>query len=229
MIAWNRQTEGPPQTQPIGIPRVAVGIPYQVDITMLWGFKMLAPLIAVGAPNFEKVPKMVRGIPLGVARDEIVKLALEDPKVTHILWVDTDNICEKPEDPNQAIQQLLQLNLPIVSGLYRAKQKEGFNYAAWADAKIPNVVGFTPITGYTGNLVQVDTVGFGFCLIKREVFEKVPQPWFQWDKPSPSEDFNFCLKAKQYGYSINVFTDVQLGHKGDLIVHFDGKISVLDI
>jgi hypothetical protein len=223
-MVWNRQSSLSNE-----IPRIALGIPYQVDVTMLWAFKMLAPLLCVPCQAFEKLPKMVRGIPLGVARDEIVKLSLEDPKITHIMWVDSDNICEKPEDPNLAISQLLQCNVPIVSGLYRAKQKEGFNWAAWMDAKLPDKIGFTPIVDYTGNFLQVDVIGFGFCLIKREVFEKIPPPWFLWDKPSPSEDFNFCIKARQYGYNINVYTDVQLGHKGDLMVHPDGKITTLDI
>jgi hypothetical protein len=225
-MVWNSQAGSPALIKP---PLVAISIPYQVDVTMLWAYKMLSPLLCTPNPMCNKTFKMVRGIPLGVSRDEIVKLCLEDKEITHLLWVDTDNICEKPDDPNVALQQLLQCNVPIVSGLYRAKQKEGFQWAAWMDAKIPNKVGFTPIQSWNGNFFNVDVIGFGFCLTKREVFEKIPPPWFPWDTPSPSEDFNFCIKARQHGYNINVFADVQLGHKGDLIVHADGKITTLDI
>jgi hypothetical protein len=228
-MVWNKLGTVSTDIPQTSIPRIAIGIPYQVDVTMAWAFKMLAPIFAIPHPAFEKIPKMVRGIPLGVARDEIVKLSLADPQITHILWVDTDNICETPADPNLAIQQLLQCNVPIVSGLYRAKQKEGFQYAAWMDAKIPDKPGFTPVMSYTGNFIQVDTIGFGFCLTSREVFEKIPPPWFPWTTVAPSEDFNFCIKAREYGYKINVFTDVKLQHKGDLLIHPDGNVTVMDI
>jgi GT2 family glycosyltransferase len=196
---------------------------------MQWAYKMLGPLFYLPTPFAEKTPKMVRGIPLDIARDELVKLALEDPQVTHMLWVDSDEICESPMDPNEALRNLLQCDAPIVSGLYRAKQKEGFNYAAWMDAKLPNKKGYIPIQSYTGNFIQVDVVGFGFCLTKREVFEKVEAPWFPWNSVSPSEDFNFCEKAREKGYAINVFTDVKLKHEGNLMVNCDGTIKVLEV
>jgi len=212
------------------IPRIVIGIPYEVKITMLFAMRMLGPLLFVPTGWCEKIPQMVRGVPQSIARDQIVELALADPMVTHILWVDTDSICESPQDPNIALNQLYQCNVPIVSGLYRAKQKQGFNYAAWVDAKLPNnQPGFIPIQSYTGNFFQVDTIGMGFCLVKREVYEKLSPPWYEWPKASPSEDFNFCIKSKKYGYSINVFADVRIAHIGDLIVKTDGNISVLDI
>lgn len=227
-MAWNRQI--PITSTIIKAPRIVIGIPYEVKITMLFAMKMLCPLLF--APNnwCEKVPQMVRGVPQSIARDQIVDLALADPTVTHILWVDTDSICESPQDPNIALNQLYQCNVPIVSGLYRAKQKQGFNYAAWVDAKLPdNKVGFIPIEGYTGNFFQVGTIGMGFCLVKREVYEKIPKPWYPWPTAAPSEDFNWCISARKYGYSINVFSGVLISHIGDLIVKTDGSCSVLDI
>jgi hypothetical protein len=186
---------------------------------------------------------MVRGVPQSVARDQIVEMALMDKDVTHILWVDSDSICMKETldaagkgtgefeciDPNVSLQMLYQANQPIVSGLYRAKQKEGFNYAAWMDAHIPGKTGFAPIQNYTGNFFQVDVIGMGFCLVKREVYEKVQKPWYPWPEPSPSEDFNFCINARKAGYKINVFGDVKIGHIGQLIVNPDGKVTVLSI
>jgi hypothetical protein len=232
-MVWNRQfgtpSVSPSPVSPATLPLVAVCIPYMVDVTMLWAYKMLTPLMGIPNPACSKTLKMVRGIPVSVARDEIVRLCLEDPNITHLLWVDTDNICQKPQDPNIALQQLLACNVPIVSGLYRAKQKEGFNWAAWMDAHLPDKIGFTPVQSWNGNFFQVDTVGFGFVLVKREVFEKIPAPWFEWASPAPSEDFNFCIKARKHGYVINVFADIQLDHKGELTVHPDGTITTLDI
>ncbi len=226
-MVWNRQTSITPVSN---LPKIAIGIVYLPDVTMCWSMKTLGPLLFIPNGWCEKIPKMVRGIPLGVARDQIGYMVRDDPSISSLLFVDTDSICNTPQDPNVALNCLHQCNVPIVSGLYRAKQKTGFNYAAWADAKLPDgKIGFTPIQSYTGNFFQVDTVGMGFCLIKREVFEKIPPPWFEWNEPAPSEDFNFCIKARKYGYTINVFADVKIDHIGELIVRHDGNISVLDI
>ena len=228
-MVWNSQV--PATNKPL----VAIGIPHTETITMLWAYRMLGPLLFIPVPFCDKIPQMSRGIPQSVARDQIVSLALADPKTTHILWVDTDNVCWKdpqgksPSDPNEALNMLLQVNQPIVSGLYRAKQAEGFNYAAWVDAKIPDKPGYTPIQGFQGNFFQVDTIGMGFCLVKREVYEKIPAPWYPWPTVSPSEDFNFCIKARAAGYAINLFTDVKLTHIGSLDVKPDGRVTTLEL
>jgi GT2 family glycosyltransferase len=124
---------------------------------------------------------------------------------------------------------LLACNAPVASGLYRAKQKTGFHYAAWV--KNPRGEGYFPIQGWTAgsNWIKVDAIGLGFCLLKREVFERIPHPWFKWDKPAPSEDFYFCEQLIKYGYEIRVLTDVKCSHIGTLKVHHDGTISTLEV
>ena len=225
MAVW----DNPTGSTPPDVPRISICFPYTIDVTMQWAMQSLGPLCFVPIPWCEKLPRMCRGLPLNVARDEIVKLSLADPKVTHLLWVDTDNIAESPKDINESLRALYQCNVPIVSGLYRAKQKEGFTYAAWMDAKLPDKIAYIPIQNWTGNFIEVDTIGFGFCLIKREVFEKIPPPWFPWNTPSPSEDFNFCRTAKAHGYKINVLTDVKIGHIGQLYIDVDGKVKTLEL
>lgn len=232
-MAWNEKYSAAqrPITPIIGSkPRIAIGIPHEEKATFWWFMRMFAPLIYAPLDWADKVPQMVRGVPLPVSRDQIVELSLKDPAVTHILWVDTDNISVKPENPNVALQMLHQCNQPIVSGLYRAKQAAGFNYAMWMKANLPNnELGFTPIEKWTGNWLQVDVIGMGFCLVKREVYERIPSPWHPWPTATPSEDFRFCLKAKEYGYNVNVFTEVQLRHLGTLSVEPDGNVKVLEM
>jgi hypothetical protein len=228
-MVWNRQ-QGQVLTSQVKPIRVCIGIPYTTDVTMYFAIKTLGPLLFTPVPGIEKTNKMVRGVPQSVARDQIAELALQDPATTHILWVDTDSICESPADPNEALKVLLQMNAPIASGLYRAKQAHGFNYAMWMSANLPNnEVGFVNIDAWNGNWIQVDTIGFGFVLTKREVFETIPKPWFPWPTPAPSEDFNFCIAARKHGYKINVMTDVKITHLGDLAVHTDGTITTLEV
>lgn len=74
-------------------------------------------------------------------------------------------------------------------------------------------------------------IGTGIALIKCEVFRKVPQPWFDFEKhengmTKQGEDYYFCKKAYDQGYKIFVepeesFKDSEgkdtLGHIGEFI------------
>ncbi len=255
-MVWSQQLPIVTQDKP----KVLIGTPYRDErLYAWWSTKMLEPL-HLQVPWCDKAFQMVRGVPVGVARDTIVEAALADKSITHILWVDADNVCtsknnpKSPENPNDALQMLLACNQPIVSGLYRAKQATGFNYAMWMSTNTPDgSPGFLNIvrakdgnwllgvaSDMSGNLVvqravtkeanwlQVDAIGMGFCLVQRQVYEKLQRPWYPWITKTPSEDFSFCIAAKKAGFAINVFTDVQLRHFGDLCVNPDGSVQVLE-
>ena len=190
-----------------------------------------APLCFMGNTQFAKSNRVARGIMnLDTERNELVKDSLDDKSITHLLWLDSDCIMEDPKDPNEALRRLLSCNVPIVSGLYRAKKAKGsYPYAMWA--KNPaGTYGYVDIPTWTGNYITVDAIGMGFCLCKREVFEKVPPPWFVWDKPTPSEDFAWCEKVRGAGYEIKVYTDVKLSHEGTMkVLCKDGAVHMLDV
>jgi len=193
---------------------------------------MFGPLRYEARAQYVKSYRISRGIQnLDTERNYLAKEALADKTVTHIMWVDTDSLMEKPENPNDAIGLLLQCNVPIVSGLYRAKKSKGlYPYCAFMRVPGPQL-GYIPIDSWTGNYIKVDVIGFGFILCRREVFEKVPYPWFEWgpEESAPSEDFRFCEKAKQYGFDINLFTEVKLSHGMVGKVKIDGSVHVLDV
>ena len=234
-MAWNleeknggsvRMVQFPLPGQPV--PVVKILIPHTGSWTSEFTERMLIPLQS-HTSDLEKYVIFGRGTPLDVQRNSMVVEALKDSRTTHVLFGDSDMVCEKPPDPNDALKLLIACNAPIVSGLYRAKRRDGFPYAMWtktADGGYANTLSWTP---EGSNWVKVDSIGMGFCLIKREVFEKVPYPWFVWDNLEPSEDFYFCEKVKQYGYEVRVFTDVRLSHIGVLKVKSDGTVTVLDM
>ena len=77
-------------------------------------------------------------------------------------------------------------------------------------------------------------VGTGLMLINMKVFDKIKSPYFEFTyhengMVNNGEDGNFCIKAREAGYKINVFADVKIGHIGSLYVLPDGKITVLNI
>ena len=220
---WPSQ-EGEQQTSQ-GKPHVKICIPHFGNVSMEWARCMLEPLDVLAHPNFDKQVIIDRGIlNLDTLRNDLVQMALKDPRTTHILFVDTDVVVEQPKDPNEAIQILLNCNNAVASGLYRAKQREGFNYAAWVRHPSGGR-GYIPIGSWeSGNWIHVDVIGFGFVLLKRECFEKVPYPWFEWGEPTPSEDFVFCEKLNQVGIQVRVMTDVSCSSGTSFMILFSSNM-----
>lgn len=222
-------------TQQVSIPQgmacICILIPHFGKISMEFAQSTYGPLMFVAHPKFVKTSRVARGLlNLDTERNDLARMALEDKAVTHLLWLDSDCIMEEPKDPNEALFKLLSINVPIVSGLYRAKKSKGlYPYAMWA--RHPNSsYGYTDIPQWTGNFISADAIGMGFCLCKREVFERIPPPWFVWDKPTPSEDFAWCEKVRRAGYEIKVYTDVRLSHEmSGKVLCSNGAVHVLDV
>jgi hypothetical protein len=62
-------------------------------------------------------------------------------------------------------------------------------------------------------LFRVDAFGFGAVLIKRDVFERVPRPWFKGHEGG--EDIGFCRKAREHGIELWCDGRYWLAHLGD--------------
>lgn len=232
-MAWQIESKPIASTAPklpTGMPLVCVCVPHFGSVSLEWVNTTYGPLHFIPRPDFAKTFRVAKGLlNLDTERNDLVKLSLEDKAVTHILFLDSDVIMESPPDVNQAVANLLQINVPVVSGLYRAKKSKGnYPYAMWAKNQ-GSQYGYVDIPEWTGNFIKADAIGFGFVLLKREVFEKIPFPWFVWDKVAPSEDFDFCEKLIKYGYEIKVFTDVKLSHGMTGKVKIDGAVHVLDV
>lgn len=217
------------------IPIIAICIPYR-NWEPEFIEKVYVPLrsmpvdFAIKKFCLSKVPS------IPTARNAAIKQAL-DANADYVFFLDTDHSFEDPTnkdgfaDPNAALRVLYgamskdpnSKQDKIVSGLYRAKQEIGLNYAMWMSVE----KGYSPIQEWTGNWISVDVVGLGCCLIDINVFKNVPRPWFHWDEIDEiSEDFYFLKKAKEYGYGTKVFTDVKLSHMGKLKVRCDGSVTL---
>ena len=70
------------------------------------------------------------------------------------------------------------------------------------------------------HLEEVTAIGCGVMLVKREVFENTPRPWF-WFEQIPGgkllgEDVYFCVKAQDAGYKTYLDHNLSnaIGHVG---------------
>lgn len=218
-------------TVPSGIPHAAICVPHWGSVSLEWVETTYGPLRFIPQADFAKSVRPSRGIMnLDTHRNVLVKSALEDKTVTHVFFLDTDVVAESPMDINQSLRMLLSMNVPIVSGLYRAKKAKGlYPYAMWG-MNPTGGTGYVDIPQWTGNWLSVGVIGFGCVLIKREVFERVSYPWFEWhEPPNLSEDFFACEKFRKAGYEIKVFTDIKFSHIGLMKVKIDGQIHMLDV
>jgi len=147
----------------------------------------------------------------------------------YIMWIDSD-IVFKTED----VIELLKMNKDIASGWYlqsggglvtnkttvvekmddQELYEKGTNKYETTEDMIRRTESF-----------KVDYCGFGFILIKKGVYEKIPYPWFvprivQLKKPDGtiledvcSEDISMCQDFKKYGFDIWVNPKIRVGHQ----------------
>jgi pimeloyl-ACP methyl ester carboxylesterase len=100
-------------------------------------------------------------------REYLVRTSL-DEGATHVLFID-DDMSFAPGVPIM----LLRRNLPLVGCNYPIRF-EGMPFSAFA----PDFQTRVTTRADSPDLEEGGAVGFGMCLIAREVFEAMPQPWF---------------------------------------------------
>lgn len=174
----------------------------------------------------------IAGMPYDHARNTAVEACLAHG-FQYVFFLDSDVI-----PPRDTIHRLLAHKKPIVSGVYCRRSPPAtvpvaIKNGTWVTKLNPNA------------LMEVDLVGAGCLLIHRSVFESLPhsdaargKKWFDWrvdmkDVPGVqpgsalSEDFQFCLNAKNFGYQILLDTSIQCKHVGYNQVTY-GTMAPLD-
>ena len=147
----------------------------------------------------------------------------------YIMWIDSD-IIFKTED----LIELLKMNKDIASGWYvqsnagilsnQSTVVEHMNLQELYE-KGSNKYETVEDMSRRQEPFKVDYCGFGWMLIKKGVYEKIPYPWFvprviQLQKPDGtiledvcSEDISMCEDFRKYGFDIWVHPKVRVGHQ----------------
>ena len=128
-------------------------------------------------------------------RQELAQASL-DVGATHILFIDADM-----RFPKDAIFRLLQRYEAIVAVNYSTRKLPLQPVAFRDDTTTERVYTEQDDTG----LESVAAIGMGLMLIKAEVFQKMPKPWFFVPYQNgiyTGEDIFFCRTAREFGFEV---------------------------
>ena len=158
-----------------------------------------------------------------LARNSLVAEFLKTD-CTELLFIDSDVIAT-PADILRLMAQ--SSGKDITAGAYprRAKDKKFFTDLYWTE---------DDNLEFDGSLMRVKRVGTGFMLIQRHVIEKMAEAHPEWsykNKPTGErmpalfdfdivddqyvgEDYLFCDRATQMGFTVHIDVDISLPHIG---------------
>ncbi len=224
-MAWNVDEEIVQRAKP----RIAICVPHTHNVTMYWTERAYGPLRFRPLSWCDKKPYLSFGPPIDIARNELCQQALND-NMDYVFFLDSDVVPREPEDINLALYKLWSLQAPLVTGLYRAKKRYGWHWAAWTDVN-KDLEGLQPLVNFDNPIFPIDVAGLGCTLIHTDVLRNVPQPWFKWEgMDTYSEDFYFFLKCKEHGYNLIAHGGVRFDHIGTFMVTGDrneGEVTLL--
>lgn len=144
------------------------------------------------------------------ARNNVVQSVIHDEANADasVFWCDSDVIL-----PVEAITRLASWERDFITGIYFQREKP-----YW-----PLIANYNPHGGkdragsmqWVGKwpenaLAPIDGCGFGCVLTSVRMLRAIEAPWFEFRKFS--EDFDFCMKAREKGYQLYVDTGVLCGH-----------------
>jgi len=173
----------------------------------LWG-----NLFQSGAVKLVSSFHIGRGHPTD--RNVIIEAAIEQG-FTHVLFIDDDMVF-----PDDAAIRMLEHDVDICTGTayQRAEPHAPCVFVASPEKEI------YPIDLEINGLIEIDTCGGYFLLIKLESIKNMEKPYFKWgdtelgycmEASGIGEDIYFGLKAKLAGAKIYCDTNIDIQHIGD--------------
>ena len=141
-------------------------------------------------------------------RNAVCKYFVERTKHTHLLFVDSDNV------PFDNPLPMVELDLDIVGGVYPMWRIDHFEWLAMEKQKDGH---YKTIPGdKRKGVVEVDGLGAGCMMIKREVLEALEAPFKDKIRPDGTRevghDYYFCERAKAKGFKVYANWDVLVDH-----------------
>ena len=149
------------------------------------------------------------------ARNVIFQQAI-DNNCTHVLLIDDDMAFR-----SNALTQLLEHDLDIVSGLYfaRAYPHKPLIFDLADEKGACAYVNMCQVNG--DRLKPIVAAGFGFCLLKVSAIQRIEKPWVRLGELDPEQwcdDIGFFNRARKAGIQSYCDMECRVGHIGTMIV-----------
>lgn len=162
------------------------------------------------------------------ARNLIVEGAL-DLGAEWILFIDSDTTF-----PREAFQRLRSWNKDIVCASY-VKKKPPYQTVGKLIAKPGDDLGKQKLVEANG-LYEMEQIGLGCCLIRTEVFKRMPKPWFHYEYTPGSnmmtgEDILWCAEVRKLGFKIHLDAalSMHVGHVGNYVFRPEQAYGMFDV
>jgi len=131
-------------------------------------------------------------------------------KFTHIMWLDDDQLF----NPDMLVYLARHGDKDCVSALYFGRTGRHLPVAYVKDSSADKYKHF-PLIEVPTALCEVDAVGFGAMLMRRDLLDRLEEPWFTFNN-NAGEDINFCVHAKEQGARIFLDGSYRIGHLGEI-------------
>lgn len=204
-----------PKQQPKREVRIVLGIPLERNITDQ-AFLCLWQIAQQGMPM---IPAAYGRTEL--RRNDFARQVLNQPHVTHLMMLDTDHI--HPVNIVQALaRHVIADPSKLVVGALCFRRSEPYDPLMFLRAPDGELI----VPGeWPDGLLKVDAIGHGAILIAREVFERIPPPWWLYPYDAdfsdprepytmPTEDMYFSRLCGEHGIDIWCDTTVTSPHIG---------------
>ena len=190
------------------VPSVAIAIPANGLVPMAFArdLALLMTYMSINYPEIRIRLLICEGTLVHEARHKLVRAALANEDVTHILWIDSDM-----RFPKDCIIRMLNHQKPIVATNYSTRKEPhiptaGINHD---DDLLFDSTELEP-------LVRVERCGMGLMLVEANFFRAVQAPWFAVGfSPAADgysgEDVYFCQLVARAG--LDVVVDTQLSRE----------------
>lgn len=135
------------------------------------------------------------------------------------LWILGDDHTFSPGLLQRLLAQDCDIVVPLC--LQRNPPYRPVIHSGWEDEALATRILVDLNDHPSGGLIEVLSAGSAGMLIRREVFDAVPAPWFESGKLSSvqlGEDVYFCDKAREQGFRIFADLDAMLGHCTSTVV-----------
>ncbi len=180
--------------------KVVIALPVMDDIRSKTAFSLMHTIN--NKNDFDIDIRMRIGCDIIGSRTGLVREALNTKGATHMLFVDHDMYF-----PPTALASLVASNKDIIGASYNFRREP------------PEPVEL-PLEKEHGELFQCHVVGTGFMLVKLSVFEKIPEPWFQFGRDDQGElkygeDSWFCRMAREHGFEVWADSTLGVRHLGE--------------